>query len=290
MESLWSRSADRSRRLPPTTYRDEDPQMPTLLRELLAGPALSAAYQPIVDLRTRRVHGFEALVRARTPDGEIPPVTLVEAATRHGLIDQLTVRVADEALSTISTAVMMTGQPLRLALNVELEQLHPDNLVVAWLMRRASLPGVRLILEITERGADLWTTENEAAAALLETAGVELALDDFGTGSARLGFLHHRHWDVVKLDRQFLVYDTPRDRVVLRHYVQMLRELRLPMLVEGIETEAQFRLARELGVEYAQGFWLGRPLDAATLLERVRRDGLALDPGRWTAQTASGAI
>jgi len=255
--------------------------MSTLLRELLDGPTLTAAYQPIVDLRTRRIHGFEALVRARTPKGDVSPVELVEAATRHGLIDELTVRVAEEALTTVSTAATLVPEPLCLTVNVELDQLHPDNTVVTWLARRASVDGVRLMLEITERGADIWTTDNEAAADLLKAAGVELALDDFGTGSARLGFLHHRDWNLVKLDRQFLVNDTPRDRIVLRHYVEMLRELDLPVLLEGIETGAELHLARELGVDYAQGFWLGVPLDAATVLDRIERGGLGLDSGLW---------
>ena len=203
---------------------------------------------------------------------------LVEAATRHGLIDELTVRVAEEALMTVATAVMLAEEPLRLTVNLELEQLYPANKVVAWLIRRSRFGGVQLILEITERGADIWTTEHEETAVMLQAAGVELALDDYGAGSARLGFLHHRDWDLVKLDRQFLVYDTPRDRIVLRHFVEMLRELEIPMVAEGIETEAQFRLAAELGVQFAQGFWLGMPLDAATVLDKIEHEGLSVGP------------
>lgn len=285
MESPWNGSADNVSRqsanpgldeIDEIDEIDEDPVLSALLRDLLDGPTLTAAYQPIIDICTRRIHGFEALVRARTPTGDVSPVVLVEAATRHGLIDELTVRVAEEALMTVATAVMIAQQPLRLTVNVELEQLYPTNKVVAWLIRRSRFGGVQLVLEITERGADIWTTEHEATAVMLEMAGVELALDDYGAGSARLGFLHHRNWNVVKLDRQFLVYDTPRDRIVLRHFVQMLRELDIPMVAEGVETEAHYQLAKDLGVEYVQGFWLGRPVDAGTLLDSIEQHGLDL--------------
>jgi diguanylate cyclase len=78
------------------------------------------------------------------------------------------------------------------------------------------------------------------------------------------------------MDRKFLLNDTPRDRIMLVHFARMLQELEIPILAEGIESEAQFVTAAELGVEYAQGYFLGRPITAEQLLAQLARHGLQL--------------
>lgn len=250
-----------------------------VVRDVLGGAGVSAVYQPIVDLRTRRVHGWEALVRGRHPVlGDVPPTVLVEAATRHQMLDDLTVQVAEQAMLTVAAAVAMTGETLRLALNIEIEQLRLDCDVVHWLLAQGRPPGVELLLELTERGSDEWTEEHEATACRLEASGIGLSLDDYGAGAARLGFLDHRDWALVKMDRRFLLGDTSRDRTILVHFAEMLRELGISRVIEGVETPAQLALVEGLGVEYAQGFLLGRPASADQLLEGLGRDGLSVRP------------
>lgn len=238
-----------------------------LVRGLLEG-GLDVAFQPVVDLRDRTTHGWEALLRSNVPyGGPMGPVDLVAAAARVGALDHLTRTIAERALDTVDAAVWRTGRELHVSVNLEMEQLRWDSALLDWLTGRVRDDGARLMLEITERalGPQAWSPEHAAVAGELAAHGIGLALDDYGAGLARTDALIQRHWDWVKLDSVLLAGD-PRGEVMLAGLVTMLHELGSPVVVEGVETEDQLALASVLGVELAQGHLFGRAIAADRLL------------------------
>ena len=255
----------------------------SVVRWLLDNGGVATAYQPIIDVRSHRVIGWEALLRAQHPEvGAISPVALIEAAGEHGLLDTLTRRVVEDAWTTMALARDLVADPLAIHLNLELDQLTSDQPLLEWLASIVWPEDVRVVAEVTERGADRWLPEHEAGASLLTSGGLALAIDDCGAGSSRLGFLNSRHWDVVKLDRHLLAESGERHRVVLRHLVQMLAALGTLSLAEGVETVEQYLAVRSLGIDEAQGYLLGMPVPGAVMLAGLRRRGLAVelvDPG-----------
>lgn len=238
-----------------------------LVRGLLEG-GIDVVFQPVVDLRERTVHGWEALLRSSVPYlAPTGPADLVVSAARVGALDHLTRAVAERALSTADEAVRRTGRPLHVSVNLELEQLRWDSELLEWLSGRVREDGARLMLEVTERslGPHAWSREHDAVADELVRHGIGLALDDYGAGLARTDALIERHWDWVKLD-SVLLGGGDRGEVILSGLVAMLHRLGAPVVVEGVETDDQLALADSLGIEMAQGHLFGRPVDAEALL------------------------
>jgi len=258
----------------------DDPQHYELafMRELLDHGGIGIACQPIVNLRSPRVVGWEALLRGTHPHlGPIPPVVLVEAALAHGLLDELTQQVIEQALAVAAQATGIVDEPLLVTANIELEQLYVGDRLLDWLKRHPLPDRVGLMLEISERGGDDWTPMHERAAAELYDRGITLGIDDYGSGSDRFGFLRRRVWDLIKLDQRYLRDHGDRDRQVLELFVDMVHNLGMPTLAEGVETPADLVWAQSMGIDYGQGYWLGRPLTPADLLDRLRRDGLDVE-------------
>lgn len=260
--------------------RDSADLSAELIRDLLDGGGIATAYQPIVNVRRNLVCGWEALLRAQHDEiGAIGPVVLLTAAERHGLLDAVTRRVIEDAWETVTLATDVVDQPLQISINLELSQFRADSELVQWLVSIAWPDQVTVIVELTERGGDEWTREHEYAAVLLEARGLRLAIDDYGAGSARMGFLHRRAWDVVKIDRQLVGGFGQREQVVVRRFVEMLAELGTSSLIEGVETPTQLAAVRELGVDYIQGYLLGMPVPGPVMLAGLRRRGLAVELG-----------
>lgn len=250
------------------------------IRGLLDGGGLATAYQPIIDIRRNVVCGWEALLRAHHADiGAIAPLVLVASAQEHGLLDAVTHRVIEDAWNTVTLATDLVAEPLRINVNLELAQLSPRSGLIGWLAAIEWPEQITVTVEITERGGDLWTPGHESAAARLEARGLRLAIDDYGAGSARMSFLHKRAWDMVKLDRQLVGAMGERERVVIRRFVQTLADLGAGSLIEGVETPTQLAVARELGVDFAQGYLLGMPVPGAVLLADLRHHGLGVRVG-----------
>jgi diguanylate cyclase (GGDEF)-like protein len=237
------------------------------LRRALEKGELDLAYQPQVDLATGRVIGVEALLRWRTGAGEtIPPGEFVPVAEETGLI----MPIGAWALRTACAAVRAWEQeglpPLRIAVNAAPRQFEEGGLtaLVQEILRDTGLPPGRLELEITE-GALMRNTE-VAASTLngLKALGVRLAVDDFGTGHASLAYLKRFPIDALKIDRAFVAdcTENAEGAAIVRAVIAMGHSLRLEVIAEGVETEAQLAFLTDLGCDAAQGFLLARPSPA----------------------------
>jgi EAL domain-containing protein (putative c-di-GMP-specific phosphodiesterase class I) len=238
--------------------------------ELVGGlllQGIDVAYQPVFDVATHRVVGWEALLRGHLPEhGRVSPERVVGSAVRTGSLDTVMRQVAEQALGTATVASLRLGRTMTLSINMECEQLHADSSFLRWLVDQSSAAPVDLVVEISERGAaEAFCEEQDRALDVLRDGGIGLGIDDLGAGASRLQLLARAHWQWVKLDRGFLVTGE-RGRVMLRHTVAMLHELGATIVLEGIETTEQLELTRSLGIGLAQGNLLGAPIPAAELL------------------------
>jgi diguanylate cyclase (GGDEF)-like protein len=238
------------------------------LGEALARGQLDLHYQPILDCRTRRLVGFEALARWHHPvRGPIAPAEFVPIAEECGLILQL----GRWALETACAEATTWSSEARIAVNLSPTQFRQPGLpeLVAGVLRRTGLPASRLELEVTE-GLLVDDTERALAALVeIKRLGVRLALDDFGTGYASLSYLLRFPFDRIKIDRSFvkgLGCDADATAIVTA-ILALARSLRLGVTAEGVETEEHLALLRAQQCQHAQGFLLGRPVPAACLQE-----------------------
>ncbi|SFO88118.1 PAS domain S-box-containing protein/diguanylate cyclase (GGDEF) domain-containing protein [Geodermatophilus dictyosporus] len=258
------------------------------LREDLPGAAgrgeLWLAFQPIVSMDEQRVVGVEALLRWRHPElGDVPPREFVPIAERAGVIGELQRWVLREATATAAGLPDSDGVPLRLGVNTSASHVAARTLVddVAAALASSGLAPERLVLEVTEAtlldDGDFVAIDVQA----LRLMGVHVALDDFGTGTSSLLHLTRLPIDVLKLDRAFVsrVDRDAQSRALCEAVVTVGRALGVDVVAEGVETPAQLGVLRGLGLGFAQGFLLARPLPPADLLRVLREGAGSLWPG-----------
>ncbi len=263
------------------------------LRQDVAGAAargeLWLAFQPIVSMEEQRITGVEALLRWRHPElGEVPPREFVPIAERAGAIAELQRWALHEATAAVAGLPAPTGVPLRLGVNISAAHIAARTLVddVVTALSASGLTPERLVLEITEAAvpSDGDPATGGVAAgdmAALRLMGVHVALDDFGTGSSSLADLTRLPIDVLKLDHAF-VSRVDRDRhsrALCESVVTIGRALGVDVVAEGVETPAQLGVLRGMGMGFAQGFLLSRPLPLAELVQVLEDDAGTLWPG-----------
>lgn len=240
------------------------------LREALAARGLELGLQPLMDVDSGRIAGYEALVRWHHPErGPISPAEFVALAEETSLIVPVGEYVMDAACESVARLVAAGhGQPF-VAVNVSARQLSHPGLVERIVARAdaARLPRGTLKLEITESQVLDYDLVGEVIS-LCHGHGIKVALDDFGTGYSHLAHLHRLDFDVLKVDQAFsrnMVAD-PRAMAVVEAIVQLGRALQAEIVVEGVETRLQLEALRRLGCHYAQGYLIGRPRTLAEIL------------------------
>jgi len=248
-----------------------DLQLEDELRESLDADQVRAYYQPIVELSDRAVVGHEALVRWEHPrHGLLLPQRFLELAESSGLIRPLGWWMLDRACQDATTSGSGLTPRGWVAVNASPSQLARPGVVadVTRALDASGLPPERLHLEITETA--LMTASATLARELVELSdiGVRIALDDFGTGYSSLSLLRQFPVDLVKIDRSFIepVLTDPSAFAIVKAVLSMCRDMGLPTVAEGIETEQQLDLLRRLGCSNGQGYLFGRP---APLRRRV---------------------
>ena len=238
------------------------------LRAAIDDRVVRLHYQPIVELETGRVAGLEALARWRHQGVDIPPDVFIPLAERSGLMTALTADLLAAActrLATWTTRAYRAAEPCT-STSRPASSSRPGSWTPWPVSCRAhALPAGGLVLEITESGifADLDAARRTVTE--LRGLGVGVSLDDFGVGYSSLAQLNAMPLDSVKIDRSFLAgVDTDRRQATFLHAVlRLAEEIGLPVVAEGVERPAQLTLLRALGCRHAQGYLLGRPVDAA---------------------------
>jgi diguanylate cyclase (GGDEF)-like protein/PAS domain S-box-containing protein len=234
-------------------------------------------YQPHVALASGRLKGFEALVRWAHPTrGMIPPLDFIPIAEESGLIVPLGRWILETACHEATTWPRSGPEPLTIAVNLSVRQLHSASIVddVRTALALSGLDPARLVLEITESVLMEDTAGTVALVEQLKALGVRLAIDDFGTGYSSLGYLHRFKFDVLKIDKSFVdaLKDHPvRSSAFIRTIVTLGHTLGMQIITEGIETPLQFRELKRLGSDAGQGYLMSRPLDPRAVLTFVER-------------------
>jgi len=251
------------------------------LRGAIERRELVVHYQPIVDLRTWRVGGTEALVRWPRPDrGLVPPDEFIPIAEETGLVVDIDRFVLRESCRQAAAWNARLG-PLLLHVNLSAMHLQRDDLAdtVAGALRDSGLAPDRLTLEITE---SVLAQVDVAVVRLreLKRLGVHLAIDDFGTGYSSLSYLQRMPIDAVKIDKSFVdgVTGGPEESAVARAILALAATLRLDTVAEGVEQAAQARELADLGCRWAQGYHFSRPVAAPEMARLVGRPASAV-PG-----------
>ena len=256
------------------------------LRQALEQKQFVLYYQPEIDLATRRIVGLEALIRWAHPQrGLIPPMDFIPLAEECGLILPIGDWGLAEACNQIQ--VWCTEDPshvsLRVGVNLSARQFSREGLAdhVEALLVQAGISSRQLGLEMTESSIipDIRTALEVLGS--LRRLGVSLLMDDFGTGYSSLSYLHSFPFDVLKIDRSFVTRMTKGDQPlqIVRTIVELARVMGMDVVAEGIETREQYRLLREMGCRYGQGFLFARPLTAEAVTNLLRLPGRVLpDP------------
>ena len=243
----------------------------TELRRAIERGGLSVHYQPIVDLATTGVRGFEALVRWTHPErGLMSPAAFIPLAEETGLIVPLGQWVLDQACQQLQA--WRHDDPARadltISVNLSTRQLRQPDLVesVANILARTGLPAANLQLEITEsvlmRDADAGTLRRLAA------LGIKLAIDDFGTGYSSLAYLSRLPIDTLKIDRSFVsrLGQDHESGPVVRTIIGLAHTLNLNVTAEGIEQPHQAAHLLALGCGHGQGYLWAKPRPASEVV------------------------
>lgn len=242
-------------------------QLETELRRAFEREEFCLHYQPIVELGSERVVGFEALVRWQHPErGMVLPGEFIHIAEETGLILQLGEWVLREACRRTRGWQQGAKKDVSISVNLSCKQFMQTDLAdrVASILRETELDPRYLRLEITE--SYLMDDGRQAATAMnrLRALGVELSIDDFGTGYSNLSYLHRLPVSQLKIDRSFVAHmqASAENGEIVRTIIALAKSLGMRTVAEGVEESDQRAQLRSLGCEYAQGYLFSKPMDA----------------------------
>ncbi|WP_245986527.1 putative bifunctional diguanylate cyclase/phosphodiesterase [Azospirillum thermophilum] len=238
---------------------------------LSRGEGLWVAYQPIVEMVTGGLAGFEALVRWTHPErGNIPPGVFIPIAESTGLVVALGSWVLREACRQIADwqdKRAPGSAPLFMSVNLSARQLSDPGFVevVREVLRETKVEPAWLKLELTESAVMDKAEQSIRLLQDLRTLGIKLSIDDFGTGYSSLSYLHKLPIDSLKVDRSFVsaMHHSEENRAIVRIIMDLARLLGFDVIAEGIETSADANLLRALACDYGQGYHFARPLPPA---------------------------
>lgn len=268
-------------------------ELETALREALEQGQLQLHFQPKVDARNGRIHGFEALLRWHRPGfGNVSPERLIPVAEEAGLISSVGEQVIELACRQMAEWHAQGLGWQNIAVNVSARQFSDHDLVgIVFDNQHAhGIPAGHLEIEVTESVLMTCPEKTLPQLARLRESGVRIAIDDFGTGHSSLAYLKNLPVDILKIDRSF-VEEAETDaasQAIIDTIVALSRALSKTVVAEGVETNAQAKLLLHAGCDQLQGYHLAPPMPAA----EVVASGLLSPPdhGDPTLATMNPAI
>jgi EAL domain-containing protein (putative c-di-GMP-specific phosphodiesterase class I) len=231
------------------------------------------AYQPKLDIATRRIIGAEALARWTHPEkGPIAASEFVAAAEQHNRIGKLTDFVLDKAI-TAGSGINKRGAEFNVAVNLSARLLTDKSftLRLSALLARHGLEPKRLTLELTETAALADNGDGLEMIARLRDLGVNIAIDDYGTGQSTLDYLKKIPANEIKIDQSFVkgIVDNRSDRLMVQSTISLAHSLGRKVVAEGVENRDILEVLVALECDIAQGFAVGRPMSLEGLTKRV---------------------
>lgn len=252
------------------------------LRRAVERREFHLVYQPIMDLRSGRPVGAEALLRWNNEElNPIFPDEFIAVAEDSGLIVSIGEYVLKAACSEAADWQDILGMPLRIAVNVSARQLRAHDFIamVGQVLAKTSLSPALLEIEITERAVVDDVSEAAVVLESLRAMGIRISMDDFGTGYSSLSYLHDLPIDTLKIDKSFvrdIVSDT-NDARLTEAIIAIGRSLDLDVLAEGVEEKDQLEFLQQHGCDLAQGYYFSKPIASMAFRELLSQYQVSAD-------------
>ena len=256
-------------------------QLETDLRKAIELNQFRVYYQPVVSLRSGQIVGFETLSRWQRPEGLVMPGDFIPVADETGIILAMNRQLLYEACSQVRSwqAQFPSDPPLSVNINISPRQFaQPDiALQIEKILEETGFAPSSLNLEITETIAMADAQRSAVIFSELKALGVRLDIDDFGTGYSSLSRLQRFPVDTLKIDRSFIsLVDTDVETAeIVRVIIMLARGLRLEVVAEGVETQAQADWLKDTGCEFAQGYLFSKPVPSEAIVELLGKSANA---------------
>ncbi len=262
---------------------EEELNRNTLITEILHNAIdnneIHLQYQPLVELESNNIIGFEALMRIESERlGRLNPEEFIPIAEESGLIIELSAWLIREACSFNKELIDLGFKPRLVSVNISSIQINRPGFIgmLSEILEETQLPPMYLELEITE--STLVSSLMDATMLLnsLQELGVKVSLDDFGTGYSSLNYLTKMPIDTLKIDKSFIdnICISEKDSCIAEAIIQLAHSLDIKVVAEGVESEDQLALLRTRHCDIVQGYIYSPPLHPARLLEMVREDDM----------------
>lgn len=231
--------------------------------------------QPKVDMRTGRIVGGEALVRWKHPDkGMISPGEFMPVLEKNGFIINVDEYIWGKVFAYLSKLKEENRELMPISVNVSRVHAYDKNLCNTLMMLKSEydVPAAYVPLELTESAFLVDEEGMYLRMKLLRSQGFSISMDDFGTGYSTMYMLKTQPMDEIKIDRALIMdIDNPKSRVIIRHTVDMLKDLEAKIIIEGVETEHQKDFLLQCGCEHAQGYLFYKPMPLDEFDELLRQ-------------------
>lgn len=239
-----------------------------------------AFYQPIVELGTDAICGFEALLRWRHPErGLLAPGEFIEVAERTRHINTIGDWVLEQACQHVRALKEQTEAPLTISVNMSPVQWSQPDLVprIISIVEKNGISPQEIEIELTETCLMENLERTLSALQALQSEGFSISVDDFGTGYSALGYLRELPVDTLKIDRCFISeLDTSEDdNAIVQAIISMAKALNMKIVAEGVENLTQLEILKSLGCDQAQGYYFSRPVPGADSLAMVGKGSVA---------------
>ena len=271
-------------------------QLETDLRKALELNQFRVYYQPIVSLRNGQIVGFEALSRWQRPEGLVMPGEFIAVADETGIILPINRQLLYDACRQLRSwqALFPSDPPLTLNVNITPKQFAQPELAseIRKTLQETGLDPSCINLEITETIAMADAEKSAVVLSELKALGVRLDIDDFGTGYSSLSRLQRFPVDTLKIDRAFVsrIDTDPATLEIVRIIVMLAHGLHLTVVAEGVETQAQVDLLKDIGCELAQGYLYSKPVAAEAIEQLLSNNSFAkVSATRAKAATSTSA-
>ena len=271
-------------------------QLETDMRKAVDTGEFRVYYQPIVSLESGQIVGFEALSRWQRPEGMVMPNDFIPVADETGIILAINRKMLPEACKQLLEwhELFPSKPPLSLSVNVSPKQFAQADLAaeIGRLLKASHMDPSCIDLEITETIAMADADRSTSVLFQLKALGVGLDIDDFGTGYSSLSRLQSFHVDTLKIDRIFVSrIDTDHETLeIVRTIVMLAHNLGMKVVGEGVETQTQMDLLRDIGCELAQGYLFSKPVDQVAMGKLLADSRAGLIPAFRARSVAAGSI
>ena len=252
------------------------------LDEAMEDGRIKVYFQPIVDVKTRKTHSIEALARWDSSEyGMLPPFDFIETLEKTRLIHKLDSYMVEKVCEGYVEAKKHASRKF-VPVSINLSQCDFEIVedivdMIDSTVKKYDMPRYLFHLEITESTLTEQKEHLKTVSRRFEELGYQIWMDDFGSGYSSLNVLKDFRFDVIKFDMGFLRGNVVQSKIILKHMVDMCKDLGLNTLIEGVETESQFEFIKELGVDYCQGYLFAKPLPVDEAIEYLENE--AVDEG-----------